>query len=164
MQSTLSPAAQQKKPLSFKDVLRFAAGYWAKQPKKLMLILLMLLAAALFEAYLPSTLSSFIGAIREHKDHAEILHYLSLFIGIYLIQVVLFGVAFLTYNSFETTIFKSLIDDIFSHVQRLSEQFFVNTFAGSIISKIIRARTQIEVFEDQILVRIFPTAVILIGS
>ncbi len=163
MPSTLS-STQQKKPLSFRDVFRFAAGYWAKQPKKLALILFMLLAAALFEAYLPSTLSAFIGAIREHKDHAEILHYLGIFIGIYLIQVVLFGAAFLTYNSFETTIFKSLIDDTFSHVQRLSEQFFVNTFAGSIISKIIRARTQIEVFEDQILVRIFPTAVILIGS
>lgn len=49
-------------------------------------------------------------------------------------------------------------------MQRLSEHFFANTFTGSIISKITRARRQIEVFEDQILVRIFPTIVILIGS
>ena len=50
------------------------------------------------------------------------------------------------------------------HVYLLPERFFVNTFTGSIISKINRARNKIEVFEDQILVRIFPTAIIFIGS
>jgi len=155
---------KQKKELSFWDVLRFAAGYWVRQPKKLTVILLMILTAALFEAYLPSALASFLGAIREHSDKSWILNRLEIFIGIYLAQALLISFAYLIYNSFETTIFKSLIDDAFTHVQRLPEQFFVNTFAGSIISKINRARHQIEVFEDQILVRIFPTAVILVGS
>lgn len=150
--------------LSFLDVLRFAAGYWVKQPKKLTLILLMILVAALFETYLPSALSSFLGAIRERSDHAWVLNRLGIFIGVYFIQTLLSSLAYIIYNSFETTIFKSLIDDAFKHVQRLPEQFFVNTFAGSIISKINRARQKIEIFEDQILVRIFPTAIILIGS
>jgi ATP-binding cassette subfamily B protein len=79
-------------------------------------------------------------------------------------QALLFSLVYLVYNSFETNIFKSLVDDVFEHIYRLPEQFFVNTFAGSIVSKINRARQRIEVFEDQILVRIFPTAVILVGS
>lgn len=156
--------AKQKKALSFLDVLRFAAGYWTRQPKKLTLILLMILTASLFEVYLPSALSSFLGAIRQQSDKAWVLSRLEIFIGVYLAQSLLFSLTYLIYNSFETTIFKALIDDAFVHVQRLSERFFVNTFAGSIISKINRARHQIEIFEDQILVRIFPTVVVLAGS
>ncbi len=153
-----------KKSLSFFDVLKFAASYWVRQPKKFILILLMMLTAALIESYLPSALSSFLGAIREQGDKSVILRWLGIFIGVYLLQAILFGLAYLIYNSFETTLFKSLIDDAFSRVQHLPERFFVSTFAGSIISKINRARYQIEVFEDQILIRIFSTAVILIGS
>ena len=154
----------QRKILSFFDVLQFAAGYWRRQPKKLALILLIILTAALFETYLPSALSSFLGAIRVHRDKAYILSDLGIFLGVYLVQALLFSLAYVIYNSFETNLFKSLIDDAFTHVQHLPEQFFVNTFTGSIISKITRARTQIEVFEDQIIVRIFPTVVILVGS
>lgn len=153
----------QKKP-SFLDVVQFAAGYWVRQPKKLILILCMILSAALFEAYLPSALSSFLSAIQEHGNKSLILNRLGIFIGIYLAQAVFFSLAYIIYNSFETTIFKSLMDDVFTHVQRLSQNFFVNTFTGSIVSKINRARNQIETFEDQILVRIFPTVVILVGS
>jgi ATP-binding cassette subfamily B protein len=162
--SLVSNSTKKKQGLSFSDVLKFAAGYWIRQPKKLILILLMLLTAALFEAYLPSALSSFLGVIREHGTKSLILNRLVIFIGIYFAQGLLFSFAYIVYNSFETTIFKSLIDDAFTHVQRLPEQFFVSTFTGSIISKINRARHQMEVFEDQIFVRIFPTVVILVGS
>ncbi|MEO8401246.1 MAG: ABC transporter ATP-binding protein [Gammaproteobacteria bacterium] len=153
-----------KKLLSFFDVLHFAAGYWSRQPKKLILILTMVLTAALLETYLPSALSTFLGAIREQGDKSYILNCLGIFLGVYLAQALIFSLAYIVYNSFETHIFKSLLDDAFTHVNRLPEQFFVNTFTGSIISKINRARTQIEVFEDQILVRIFPTIVVLAGS
>lgn len=146
------------------DVLRFAASYWRKQPKKLSVILGMILTGALLEAYLPSALSSFLSAIQIHSDKTNILICLGIFVGIYLLQALLTSAAYLIYNSFETTLFKSLIDDVFAHVQRLSQHFFVNTFAGSIVSKINRARQQIEIFEDQILVRIFPTLAILISS
>jgi ATP-binding cassette subfamily B protein len=153
-----------KKNISFLDVLRFTASYWIKQPKKLMIILLMVLSAALLEAYLPTALSSFLGTIQQHSDKALVINRVVIFIGVYLAQALLFAFAYIIYNAFETLIFKLLVDDAFAHVQRLPEQFFVNTFTGSIISKVNRARKQIETFEDQILLRIFPTAVILLGS
>lgn len=153
-----------KKALTFQDVLSFTFGYWKRQPKKILLISLLILSAALLEAYLPTALSTFLEAMREQGEKQVILDRLWFFVGIYLAQAVLFSSAFLIYNSFETNLFKSLMDDAFAHVQRLPESFFVNTFTGSIVSKISRARTQIEIFEDQIIVRIFPTLVILIGS
>ena len=86
------------------------------------------------------------------------------FLGTYIAQALLFSAVYVVYNSFETNIFKSLVDDVFEHVYRLPETFFANTFTGSIVSKINRARQKMEVFEDQILVRIFPTIIILFGS
>ncbi len=150
--------------VSFLSVIQFAAGYWLKQPKKFLLILSMVLAAAFIEAYLPSTLSAFLAAIRQHQDKSVIYFHLGVFLGTYLVQAVLFSIVYLVYNSFETRLFKELVDDVFVHVYRLPEKFFVNTFTGSIISKINRARQKIEIFEDQILVRIFPTVIILVSS
>ncbi len=131
--------------LSFFDVLAFAAGYWRQQRWRLAVILAMFVAAALLETYLPTALSNFLATIRLGQGKAAILSALAVFLGVYFVQMVLFGVSFIVYNVFETTIFKSLLDDAFAHVQRLSEHFFVNTFTGAIVSKISRARQKIEI-------------------
>ncbi len=153
-----------KQSLSFLDVLQFAASYWLRQPKKLSIILFVVLLASVLETYLPNALASFLTAIREQQDKPTVLYHLSIFLGTYLAQALLLSLAYIIYNSFETKLFKSIVDDAFAHIYRLPDLFFANTFTGSIVSKINRARQKIEVFEDQILVRIFPTAVILIGS
>jgi ATP-binding cassette subfamily B protein len=152
------------KGFSFFDVLRFTAGYWRTQRGRLAAILCMFVAAALLETYLPTALSKFLGAIRLGGGKPAILVALCVFLGVYLVQMVLFSSAFLIYNRFETAIFKALMDDAFARVQTLSEHFFVNTFTGAIISKISRARQKIESFEDLVLIRIIPTLVVLAGS
>src|SRR5579872_5930628 len=153
-----------KNKLSFFDVLSFAAKYWAKQPFTLIFIIFSIALAGIFETYLPNALSAFLGGIREQKDHLTILHDLEIFLGIYLAQALLISITYIVYNSFETILFKSLVDDVLTHVYRLPETFFANTFTGSIISKINRARQKIEVFEDQVLLRIFSTIIILVCS
>lgn len=154
----------QKNTLSFFDVLSFAAHYWRKQPKTLIFIISLVVIAGIFETYLPNALSAFLGAIREQKNHLIILHCLEIFLGAYLAQAILISIAYIIYNSFETVLFKSLVDDVITHVYSLPETFFANTFTGSIVSKINRARQKMEVFEDQILLRIFSTIIILLSS
>jgi ATP-binding cassette, subfamily B, bacterial len=157
------PSASRKN-LSFFDVLGFAAHYWHGERARLTVILLMFVSAASLETYLPTALSNFLAAIREAEGKDAILGTLVVFLGVYFAQMTIFGVAFLIYNRFETAIFKALMDDAFAHVQSLSEHFFVNTFTGAIVSKISRARQKIETFEDQILIRVIPTIVVLVGS
>jgi ATP-binding cassette subfamily B protein len=122
------------------------------------------LSAALLETYIPTTFAAFLGAVRLGEPAAEIWFRLEIFIANNLVMITLFFFSYMTYNAFETTVFKQLVDDVFAHVHRLSERFFVNTFAGSIISQINRGRRQIENFEDQILLRLLSTGVVLIGS
>lgn len=152
------------KELSPVEVFKFSAKLWRKQPKKLVVILTALIVAALLEASLPSSLSYLLTVIKTSTDASKILGALGIFLGNYFAFVILFNIAYLIYNVFETKTFNTLLDDVFTHVQHLSEHFFVNTFTGSIITKIKRGRDKIETFEDQILLRLLPTAVILLGS
>ena len=161
---SLNKSTAAKQSLSFFDVLKFASDYWFRQPKMLFCILFGIVIASFLETYLPNALASFLTAIREDQSNATVLYYLSIFLGTYLTQALLISIVYLVYNTFETKIFKELVDDVFSHVYLLPERFFANTFTGSIVSKVNRARQKIEVFEDQILLRIFSTILILIGS
>lgn len=156
--------AAQGKELSFFDVFRFVAGYWRRQPVKLSLFILFFSLAAFAETALPSALASFLGAVRQQESVFAILTLLAFFIGLHLLKILFTFSAFLAYNRFETRVFRDLMDDAFVHVHRLSEHFFSNNFTGSLISKITRARTRIEAFEDHVFHRILPTSIVLIGS
>lgn len=153
-----------KEPLSFSDVLRYAAGYWRRQPRKLAFILTLMMTAALIETYLPTALSNFLGAIRQEQPREAILSALYIFLGGYFVHALISSTAYLTYNVFETNLFKQVLDDSFAWLYRLPEKFFINTFAGSIISKISRARTKIETFEDKLILSMFSTTLILTGT
>ncbi len=157
-------ARSSKSSLGFKDVLRYAAGYWRRQPRKLGVILTLLTISALIETYLPTALSNFLGAIRQQQTEDQIIHALCIFLGGYLVHALISSSAYLTYNVFETYLFKQVLDDSFSWLYRLPERFFINTFAGSLISKISRARQKIETFEDRLILSMFTTSLILIGT
>lgn len=146
------------------DVLRFAWSYWIRQPKRFGVIMGMMLASTIVEASLPNALSGFFESIRLQQSQAAVVTKLCLFLGGYLGYSLLFTSACKMYNVFENKVFHQLLDDAFKHVQTLSEQFFVNTFAGSLITTIKRGRDRIETFEDQILLRLIPTSVIIIAS
>ncbi|MDP9249018.1 MAG: ABC transporter ATP-binding protein/permease [bacterium] len=146
------------------DVLRFAAGYWRRQPGRLTVIFALLGAAVLFETNLPRVLSAFFEAIRLGLGTDAILYALLVFLLYYFAYTILFNTMYLVYNVFETKNFNSLLNDAFIHVESLSEHFFVNAFTGSIITKIKRARDKMETFEDQVLIRLLPTFTVVLLS
>ncbi len=155
---------KQKTDLTFMDVLRFVGGYWRRQPVRLGVSASLFMGAAFVETYLPNALSSFLGVIKQQASSTTIWLYLAFFLGIYFLQIGLRGTGFFIYNKFETRLFKDFFDEAFIHVHSLSEQFFLNTFSGSLISKITRARGSLESLEDQIFHRILPTFVIFLGT
>jgi ATP-binding cassette subfamily B protein len=150
--------------IKFGDVLRFAAGYWRRQPVKLCLVVGMLIIASVLETYLPSALANMLAAVRQELGRDVITHRLWIFLGLYGLQALIAIAAHRVYNIFEPRIFKQVLDDAFAHVQFLSERFFINTFAGSLISKITRGRSQIEAFQDRVILNLVPTMVVAIGS
>src|SRR6202041_1749036 len=153
-----------KRGYTFKDVFRFAVPYWWEQPRRFSIIVILIATAAFLETNLPNALSSFFEAIRKNGSERSIISRLAIFLVIYLAYTLLYNWMYRIYNVFENITFKRVLDDAFAHVQSLSEQFFVNTFTGSIITTVKRGRDRIETFEDQIILNIFPTGLIVTYS
>lgn len=146
------------------DVFNFTCGYWKRQPGRFAAILALLVTATFIETNLPNALSAFFESIRLHHNQQQIWLKLGIFLGTWFTYTALFNMNSRVYNVFENNVFEQVLDDAFAHVESLSEQFFVNTFAGSIITTIKRGRDRIETFEDQILLNLFPTCLIIISS
>ncbi len=146
------------------DVFRFAARYWRMQPIRFSIILALIALSAFLETTLPNALSTFFESVRGHADSRNIIFRLAIFLGTYFAYTTIFNTMVRIYNVFENYTFNKLHNEAFAHVESLSEQFFVNTFTGSIITTIKRGRDRIETFEDQILLRLLPAALIIVSS
>jgi ATP-binding cassette, subfamily B, bacterial len=147
-----------------KDVFRFAAKYWVMQPRRFAVILFLIALSAFLETNLPNALSAFFEAVRTHGDAQKVWFQLGVFLATYFAYTAIFNVMVRIYNIFENITFNTLLNEAFSHVESLSEQFFVNTFTGSIITTIKRGRDRIETFEDQIILRLLPAGLIIVCS
>jgi ATP-binding cassette subfamily B protein len=146
------------------DVFKFCAGYWVRQPVRFGLIIFFLIVSTIMEANLPNALSAFFESIRLHKSQGDVIAGLLWFMAVYFGYTLIFTFSAKIYNVWETNIFRDVLDDAFKHVQSLSEQFFVNTFAGSLITTIKRGRDRIETYEDQIILKLVPTSLIIVTS
>lgn len=146
------------------DVFKFTCHYWKQQPFRFSAILALLVAATFIETNMPNSLSGFFESVRVHHEQKEIWLKLGIFLATYFGYTTLFNINSRVYNVFENQIFRQVYNDAFAHVESLSEQFFVNTFTGSIITTIKRGRDRIETFEDQILLNLFPTCLVIFSS
>ena len=153
-----------RRGFTFRDVFLFAAKYWVRQPRRFGVILAMLATSSFLETNLPKALSGFFEAVRTHGSEQLIWFQLGIFLATYFTYSLLYNWMFRVYNVFENNTFNTLLDESFAHVQSLSEQFFVNTFAGSIITTVKRGRDRIETYEDQIILKLLPTSLIIICS
>lgn len=156
--------SKKKQEVTFFEVVRFAFGFWKRQKPKLAVIMTLVISGALAETYLPTSFTNLLESLRTQAGQDDNLHKFALFTLNYFGMVTLFGSCYITYNRFETRLFKQMLDALFIHIHSLSERYFVNAFAGGIISKVNRARNRIESFEDKILLEILPATVILLGS
>jgi ATP-binding cassette subfamily B protein len=146
------------------NVFEFAAKYWVRQPRRFAVIVVLIVASAFMETSLPTSLSAFFESVRLHGGAQAILSHLGIFLATYFGYTVLTNVMFRIYNIFETNTFNTLLNDAFFHVESLSEQYFVNTFTGSIITTIKRGRDRIEVFEDKVILSLLPTFIVVVSS
>ncbi|MBX9567931.1 MAG: ABC transporter ATP-binding protein/permease [Candidatus Obscuribacterales bacterium] len=157
-------STRRKAGYTFFDVFKFAARYWRMQPWRLSIILALLAVSTFIETNLPGALSAFIENIRVHSSAEKIWSALAVFLSAYFAYTLLYNLMARVYNVFENNVFNKLLNDSFEHIESLSEQYFVNTFTGSMITTIKRGRDRIETFEDVVLIDLYMTSLVLISS
>jgi ATP-binding cassette subfamily B protein len=148
---------RRKKGYTLKDVFAFAWNYWTKQPKLFAVTIAVLTVATIIETNMPNALSGFFEAIRLRKEASTVWWHLAAFLATYFGYLLTYNFVWRLYNLFENNNFNAVYNDAFTHIETLSEQYFVNTFTGSMITTIKRGRDRLETFEDQVLVNLYPT-------
>ncbi|MDQ3558811.1 MAG: ABC transporter ATP-binding protein/permease [Pseudomonadota bacterium] len=154
---------------TFRDVLRFTFAHWRRQGWLAYGIAGAVLVSTATDVLLPVFAGRLVdavalrGADREAAlDQALIA--LGVLIGLGLVALIMRHLAFLAIIRLTLAIMIDVGHDAFHRVQRFSTDWHANSFAGSTVRKITRGMWALDLLNDTLLVALWPSLVVLVGS
>ncbi|MEY9784393.1 ATP-binding cassette subfamily B protein [Sinorhizobium fredii] len=154
---------------AFRNVFRFSWAHWKKQPARLAGILGAVLLSTLADVLTPLYSGRLVDAVVSGSatDASAWNLAVSAFLILLVLSlgaVVLRHVAFMIIVRLTLTMMADIAAGAFHHIQRLSSDWHANSFAGSTVRKVTRGMWALDLFNDTLLVALFPSIVMLIGS
>lgn len=154
---------------AFAKVLGFAAGHWRRQPKRIALIMALFFAETVADILTPFFAGRLVEAVASGAATNEIAWNAA--ITAFLIIVALgVGSVIIRQFGFQQIIgltlrmMSEITQSAFHRVQRFSSDWHANSFAGSTVRKITRGMWALDQLNDVILMALFPSLVMLIGT
>ena len=154
---------------AFRGVFAFVARHWRRQPWRIAFIFTSMMLATLVDVLTPFFAGRLVDAISRGAGTDEAVRQAALTAFLALVGLGIVGVVFrqLTFNNIVVLTLKMMRDmaaDGFWRVQRFSTDWHANSFAGSTVRKITRGIWALDLFNDTVLVALFPAFVMLVGS
>ncbi|HEV7275517.1 MAG TPA: ABC transporter ATP-binding protein [Devosiaceae bacterium] len=154
---------------AFRSVLGFTMSHWRRQPWRAAYILGTILCATLADVLTPLFAGQLIdamagGAASDETARAAAVEAFVILLLLGLAAVVLRQLSFQGVIVFTLKMMTSIAADSFHRVQRFSTDWHANSFAGSTVRKITRGMWAIDDHNDTLLVALFPSLVMLLGS
>lgn len=154
---------------AFAKVLGFAAGHWRRQPRRIALIMALFFAETVADILTPFFAGRLVEAVASGAATNEIAWNAA--ITAFLIIVALgVGSVIIRQFGFQQIIgltlrmMSEITQSAFHRVQRFSSDWHANSFAGSTVRKITRGMWALDQLNDVILMALFPSLVMLIGT
>ena len=154
---------------TFKDVFSFAFTHWIRQRIRIAAIVFVALLTGFADILTPWFAGHLVDALASagHAKVGALNAVLEPFAS--LIALALAGAAlrYFTYYSITVLTLRMMSDiaaDAFYRVQRLSTDWHANSFAGSTVRKITRGMWALDMLNDTVLLGLFPSFVMLVGS
>ncbi|MBB4577668.1 ABC transporter ATP-binding protein [Rhizobium lentis] len=154
---------------TFYDVLAFTARHWSRQPTPLTIIIMAVLASTLadvltplYSAHLVDAVSR--GAAAEDTVWDEAILAFFVLVGLALSAIVMRTIAFLYISKLTLKMKSDVASDAFRRVQRFSTDWHLQRLAGSTVRKITRGMSALDLLNDSILIALFPSLIMLVGS
>ncbi|MFA1621999.1 ABC transporter ATP-binding protein [Rhizobium mongolense] len=153
---------------TFSNVLAFAVHRWSRQPIRLTIIMLAVLAFTLADVLAPLFLVDLINAFSRRAAEAAVrdsalLSFLVL-IALALGAVLMRSIVFICISDLTLHIKSDIASDAFCRVQRFSTEWHSQSLAGSTVRKITRGMSAIDLLNDSILIALFPSLIMFVGS
>ncbi len=154
---------------AFRHVLGFVFSHWRHQPWRISGIAVSVLLATLADVLTPLFSGQLVNAVATGAAtdatawNAAITAFLAL-IGLGLGAVLMRQMAFMGIIEMTLRMMGVIVADAFHRLQRFSTDWHANSFAGSTVRKVTRGMWALDLLNDTLLVALFPSVVMLIGS
>ena len=154
---------------AFRSVLGFTLEHWRHQPGRLAVIMAAVLLSTLADVLTPLYSGRLVDAVASGAAsdvaiwNAAVAAFSTL-IALAAGAIVMRHVAFIAIIDLTLKMMADIAADAFHRVQRFSTDWHANSFAGSTVRKVTRGMWALDLLNDTILIALFPSMVMLIGS
>ena len=154
---------------AFRSVFKFTAVHWRRQPGRLAIIMGAVLVSTLADVLTPLYSGRLVDAVARGAAADDIAWNAAIAAFFVLIAlagsaIVMRHIAFSGIIDLTLKMMSDIAGDAFHRVQRFSTDWHANSFAGSTVRKVTRGMWALDLLNDTILVALFPSLVMLIGS
>lgn len=156
------------RPAAIRVALPFAFRHWRNYSALCAGIMAALLGATVADLFMPLFAGRMVDAVTlgsadEGARQAALIAFCGI-IALGLTQITLRHVGMQAIVPFTLAIMSDISRDAFGRVQRFSTDWHANTFAGSTVRKITRGMWAIDMLNDTLLISLFPSFIVLVGS
>lgn len=154
---------------AFSKVLGFAFRHWQKQPIRIAVIAVCVLGEIVADLLTPFFAGRLVEAVASGAATSEIAWngavtaFLAL-AGLGLMAVLLRQAIFMLIIRLTLRMMTDVVTHAFRRVQRFSSDWHANAFAGSTVRKITRGMWALDQLNDTMLIALFPSIAMLLGS
>ena len=154
---------------AYGKVLRFAAGHWRNQPGRVALIVGLFFIETITDLLTPLFAGRLVEAVASGAATNEVAWNAALtaffaIVALGVASVIVRQFAFQSIISLTLRMMADIAQNAFHRVQRFSSDWHANAFAGSTVRKITRGMWALDSLNDVILMAIFPSVVMLVGT
>jgi len=154
---------------AFRNVLGFTFGHWRRQPLRIAAIAGAFLVATLTDIVTPYYSGQLVDAVSHGAagNSAAVKAALTAFVALTLLglaSVAMRQIGFQAIITLTLRIMSEVAADAFRHVQAFSTDWHANSFAGATVRKITRGMFALDLLNDTLLIALFPTVAMLVGT
>jgi ATP-binding cassette subfamily B protein len=154
---------------AFRTVFTFLGKHWRKQPLRIAFVLATVLVGTLADVLTPLFAGRLVDAVAhgvatEADAWNAALAAFGVLVGLGLTAVIMRQVAFNSIIVLTLRMMGDIAQGAFHRVQRLSTDWHANSFAGSTVRKVTRGMWGLDLLNDTLLIMLFPSLVMLVGS
>ncbi len=154
---------------AYRAVLGYTAVHWQKQPGRIGWILLTVLVGTLADVMTPLFAGRLVdavagGAATDAAAWDAAMTAFLVLVGLGLVAAISRHLTFMSVIVLTLRMMGDIAASAFARVQRLSTDWHANSFAGSTVRKVTRGMWALDLLNDTLLVALFPSIIMLVGS
>ena len=152
---------------TYRKVLGFTFRHWLDQPWRLAAMVFTFMLATVADVLTPLYAGNLVSAVSGDNTAGALNAALVAFgvlIALGLLSVIIRQWGFMVLIRFTLKMMSESTRNAFHRVQRFSTDWHANSFAGSTVRKITRGMNGIDVLNDTLIIMLFPSLVMLVGT